>query len=331
MQVAGAAAAILAFFLPGYAWVLISGLSRRLNRIEQATLAFVISLTFMSLLTAGLSLVTHQYLLFSLVVSIAGSILVLGVGIVKNRPKPIHFSGVKSLPKPFLLCLLIYAVFLATGFWSAPYYPTAQAPDLITHTHLTQTILAGGGRDVLLHGNIPVGLHFAAALVAYVLQVNSLEALRIVITPVLLVIVCLFFYAARRMFDSNSTAGIVMVVAAFVLPVDLIHFLRIGTYPNLLEELRGPLPALALGLIRASTLQAAWFFHGSPSHSRRLYSLQFLPVLGRDLSFNSLRLSHRSKNRFPQLSYRAVIPHCGALSVRGCSLALLPWKPRENN
>ncbi|MGD0175557.1 MAG: hypothetical protein ABSC50_01885 [Candidatus Bathyarchaeia archaeon] len=226
----------MAFVLPGYAWVLISGLSRRLNRIEQATLAFVTSLAFLSLLTAGLSLVTQHYLLFSLVISIAGALAIIGVYALKNRPKPIHFSSVKSLPKPFILCILIYAIFLAASFWSAPYYPTAEAPDLITHTHLTQTILAGDGRNVLFHGNIPVGLHFDAALVAYVLQVNSLEALRIVITPVLLVIVCLFLLSARRMFDSNSTAGIVVVAGALVLPVDLIHFLRIGTYPNLLED-----------------------------------------------------------------------------------------------
>ena len=227
---------MLAFFLPGYAWVLISGLSHRMNRAEQATLAFVISLALASLLTAGLSLVTQRYLLFSLIISIGGSLAVLGVYTLRNRPRLIQLSGIKFLPKPLLLCLLIYAIFLVTSFWSAPYYPTAEAPDLITHAHLTQAILSGDARNVLLHDNTPVGLHFAAALVAYVLQVGSLEALRIVIAPVLLAIVSLFFFSARRMFDSNSTAGVVVVVGTLVLPVDLIHFLRVGTYPNLLED-----------------------------------------------------------------------------------------------
>lgn len=230
------AAAIPAFFLPGYAWVLISGLSRRINRIEQATLAFVTSLVLLSLLTAGLSLLTQQYLLLSFVVSIASALLVLGIYALKNRPKHIRLSGVKSLPKLLLLCLLIYAIFLVMAFWFAPYYPTAEAPDLLTHTAVTQGILMGQGRNVLLHENFPVGLHFAAALLAYVLQVGSLEALRIVAAPVLLAVVSLFFFSARRMFASNSVSGVIVVVGSLVLPVDLIHFLRVGTYPNLLED-----------------------------------------------------------------------------------------------
>ena len=236
VQIAGIAAAILAFFLPGYAWVLISGLSRRMTAVEQATLAFVISLALLSLLTAGLSLVTQRYLIFTLIISIASALAVLGIYAFKNRPKPIQLSGVKSLPKPLLLCLLIYAIFLVMAFWSAPYYPSAEAPDLITHNAVTQAILTGQGRNVLLHENFPTGLHFAAALVAYVLQVSSLEALRIVTAPVLLAIVSLFFFAARRMFASNSTSNVIVVVGSLVLPVDLIHFLRVGTYPNLLED-----------------------------------------------------------------------------------------------
>ena len=91
------AAAISAFFLPGYAWVLISGLSSRINRVEQTTLAFVISLVLLSLLTAGLSLVTQQYLHFSLIISIVGSLAVLSLYTLKNRPGPIHYPAIKSL------------------------------------------------------------------------------------------------------------------------------------------------------------------------------------------------------------------------------------------
>jgi len=207
-----------------------------MTAVEQATFAFVISLALLSLLTAGLSLVIQTYLIFSLIISIAGALTVLGTYALRNRPKPIQFSGLKSLPKPLMLCLLIYATFLVTSFWSAPYYPTAEAPDLITHSAVIQVILTGQGRSVLFHENLPTGLHFAAALVAYVLQVGSLEALRIVTAPILLAIVSLFYFAARRMFGSDSTSNIIVIVGSLVLPVDLIHFLRIGTYPNLLED-----------------------------------------------------------------------------------------------
>lgn len=224
-------------FLPGYAWILISGLSGRMNRAEQATLAFIISLALLSLLAAGLSLVTQQYLLFSVIISIAGALAVLGIHILKNRPRSIHFSGVISLPKSFLLCLLTYAIFLVMAFWSAPYYPAAEgSPDLLVHTRVTQAILTGDGGNVLLHTGFPVGLHFIAALVAYILQVSSLDALRIVTAPLLLAIVSLYFFSARRMFASNLTSGAVVVVGSLVLPVDLIHYLQLGTYPNLLED-----------------------------------------------------------------------------------------------
>ena len=226
----------MAFSLPGYAWLLISGLSRRMAAVEQATLAFVISLAFLSLLSAGLSLVTQRYLIFSLIISIGGALVLLGAHAFKNRPKPFQLPDIKSLPKPLLLCLLIYAILLVALFWSAPYYPTTEAPDLVTHADVTQAILAGQGRNVLLHENFPVGFHFVAALMAYLLQVGSLEGLRIVTAPILLAIVSLFFFSARRMFGSNSISGIVVVVGSLALPVDLIHFLRIGTYPNLLED-----------------------------------------------------------------------------------------------
>lgn len=204
---------------------------------EQLTLAFVISFVLLSLLSAALSLVTQRYLLFSLMISIGGSLVGLTVHISMHRPSPIHLSDLGLLPKPFLLCLLAYAILLAASFWSAPYYPTAEAPDLPTHTHLVQAILAGDGRNVLLHGNTPVALHFAAALVANTLGVGSLEALRLVTAPALLAIVSLFFFSAKRILTSNRAAGIIVVVGSFVLPVDLIHFLRVGTYPNLLEDL----------------------------------------------------------------------------------------------
>ena len=165
--IAALAAVISAFLLPGYAWVLISGLSRRMNAAEQATLAFVISIALLSLLTAGLSLVTHQYLLFSFIISLGASLATLAFYALRKRTRLIHFSGNRSLPKALLFCLVIYVIFLVASFWSAPFYPTAEAPDLAVHARVTQAILGGDGRNTLLHGDIPVGLHFAAAVVAY--------------------------------------------------------------------------------------------------------------------------------------------------------------------
>jgi hypothetical protein len=214
-----------------------------MNLAEQVTLAFVISLALLSLLTAGLSLVTQEYLLFSLIFSVGGSLTALGLYILTRGFRRIRPSNLKSLPRLLLLCLVAYCILLAASFWSAPYYPSAETPDLINHTHLIQAVLAGDGRNVLLHGNTPVGLHFVSALMAYVLQLAPLESLRIVGALVLLAIVSMFYSSARRMFDSDAAGSIIMLIGSFVLPADLIHFIRAGTYPNLLED------CLILGLL----------------------------------------------------------------------------------
>lgn len=264
----------MVFFLPGYSWLLISGLIRSMHWLEQATLAFVISVALLSLLTAGLSLFTVHYLLLSLIISLVGSIAILGLYVWKNRVRSIRRLSLKPLPKPLALCLLIYVFLLVAGFWATPYYPPTEAPDLLTHAQVTQAILVGGGRNALLHEGFPIGLHFVSALAAYVLQVGSLDAIRIVTSPVLLAIVSLFYFSARRMFGSDRTAGVVVVVGSLVLPVDLNHFVRLGTYPNLLGDCLVLCllwflisyvnqPSRALGLSMIPLTIAGVFFHSS--------------------------------------------------------------------
>jgi hypothetical protein len=135
-----------------------------------------------------------------------------------------------------LLCLLAFALFLAAYFWSTPYYPAAPAADALAHAQFTQSISSGNGRTVLLHANYPVGLHFVSAIVMTLLGLNALESLNALSSLVLITSPILIFEAAHALFRNENLAGFTAVVGTLILPVDAMHFVLIGTYPNMVED-----------------------------------------------------------------------------------------------
>jgi hypothetical protein len=230
--------AVLELLLPGYAWILISGLHRLLSKLEKVVLSFILSLCFSSLLTAALTFATPDYLSVSVEISIVGAALVIGVYLAKQHP---HFSKPRSIPlstgsRALDFTILAYAVLIIGLFWSAPYYPTAQAPDLLTHTLVTNAIINGDGRSTLLTAGFPIGLHFVAATISTLIDIGALQTLRIVVSAVLMTTVPLVYVSARELLGDPKAAGMAVLVAAFALPVDALHFVRIGTFPNLMSD-----------------------------------------------------------------------------------------------
>jgi hypothetical protein len=230
--------AVLELLLPGYAWILISGLHRLLSRLEKVVLSFVLSLCFSSLLTAALTFATPDYLSVSVEISIVAAVLVIGVYLAKQHT---HFSKPRRIPlstgsRALDFTILVYAILIIGLFWSAPYYPTAQAPDLLTHTLVTNAIINGDGRSTLLTAGFPLGLHFVAATISALIEVGALQTLRIVVSAVLMSIVPLVYMSARELLGDAKAAGMTVLVAAFALPVDALHLVRIGTFPNLMSD-----------------------------------------------------------------------------------------------
>jgi hypothetical protein len=156
-----------------------------LSALEKLVLAFIVSISFVSLLTAGLSLFTTSYLFYATAISLGlGSILVL-------IPLARRFSllgwvwpTVRRGSLSLLVAILIYSVMLIVLFWSVPYYPTAEASDLLYHARVIQAIVEGNARPELLQANYPIGLHFVTAVLASLLQALPLDALRILISSV---------------------------------------------------------------------------------------------------------------------------------------------------
>jgi hypothetical protein len=230
--------AVLVMFLPGYAWVLVSGLHRLLSALEKVVLSFVLSLCFSSLLTAALTFATPDYLSVSVEISIVAAVLVIGLYLAKQHT---HFSKLRSIPlstgsRALDFTILAYAILIIGLFWSAPYYPTAQAPDLLTHTLVTNAIISGDGRSTLLTAGFPIGLHFITAAISTLIDVGALQTLRIVVSAVLLATVPLVYVSAREILGDAKAAGMAVLVAAFALPVDALHLVRIGTFPNLVSD-----------------------------------------------------------------------------------------------
>jgi hypothetical protein len=230
--------AVLELLLPGYAWILVSGLHRLLSKLEKVVLSFVLSLCFSSLLAAALTFATPDYLSVSVEISIAAALLVIGIYLAKEH---MQFSKPHSIPlrtgsRALDFTILVYAILIIGLFWSAPYYPTAQAPDLLTHTLVTNAIISGDGRSTLLTAGFPIGLHFVAATISALIEVGALETLRIVVSAVLMSIVPLVYMSARELLGDAKAAGMTVLVAAFALPVDALHLVRIGTFPNLMSD-----------------------------------------------------------------------------------------------
>jgi hypothetical protein len=225
---------IFVFIIPGYAWLFLSGLTRRLDILGSAALSFVLSICFLSLASAGLSLVTSHYLFYSTVLTLALSLGVIGLCAITHRQIiPSKRTTLTESKLVLLLCVLGYVVFLVALYWSSPYYPTSYALDPLNHVQLVDGIFAGSGREILLHTYSPVGMHFVAAIIVELLNISALQSLRILLSFVLLDIVVLIYLSANALLGDQKLAAVAAIVGAFVIPADATHFALIGTYPNI--------------------------------------------------------------------------------------------------
>jgi hypothetical protein len=231
--------AVLPLLLPGYAWILVSGLHKRISTLEKVVLSFLLGICFSSLVAAALTFLTTDYLFTSVVISVVSALLVIGGYLIRRYPSLAkeHRVSLSTGSRAVDFSILAYAILILALFWSAPYYPTAQAPDLLTHTAITNAIIAGQGRSTLLHSDFPIGLHFLAAIVSSLGDVGALAALRDVASAALLATVPLVFLSAREVLGTTKAAGMAVLVAAFVLPANALHLVRIGTFPNLMSDM----------------------------------------------------------------------------------------------
>jgi len=226
--------AILLLLLPGYAWLLLSGLIKRIGGLGSIAFSFIFSICLLSLSSAVLSLLTRNYLFYT----IAGATIlpIILVIVYFQRRGFGRFVHGADLSVSLLLCLGIYVAFLSGLFWSTPYYPTTPAIDSLAHAQIAQSILNGEGRSELLHANYPVGFHFVAAIVMALLGLNALQSVRLLASLVLISILVFISSSAHALFENKNLAALTTIVGALVLPVDAMHFVLIGTYPNIVGD-----------------------------------------------------------------------------------------------
>jgi len=223
-------------FLPGYAWILFSGLNRRLGVIERVAISFVISVSFTSLFTAGLSLATSHYIIYSVAGSLGLSLILLVLSFRHGNLFGRSFPKLDRTMLPVVATACIYVVILVSLFWSSPFYPTADADDPITHAQVVQGVSNGLGRMLLLHSNFAIGMHFVSAVLARLLAVDSLDAIRFLLSMTIVVSVFLTYFCARSLLGNRNAANLTLIVAAFIIPADAIHFIKVGTFPNILSD-----------------------------------------------------------------------------------------------
>ena len=257
-------------FLPGLSWILCSGLNKQLRAVEKLALSLIISIIFDSLFTAALSLVTSQYLGYSAAGSILVSLIFLLVWLLRYRPslrslRPRFHLENKMLP--VTIAVVAYVIIVLLLGWSTPVYPSTDAFDPVTHGEIVDNIIHGAAKTLLLHTSIPIGLHFASALLAYVLEFNGLGAMRILLSVCLIDSILLTYFCARTILNEVS-ASFVTLVAGFVIPVDAMHLIQIGTFPNMMSD------AIVL-----AALWLAFAYVKNPNRAKGL-TLSFLVVGG---------------------------------------------------
>jgi hypothetical protein len=226
------------FLLPGYAWLLVTGVSKRFSGLSQKlSLCFILSISFESLVPAGFSVVTPNYLMYSMVLLLGASATIVLVFLLRNRNAlQISTPRLSRGCTPFLVTVAAYVAVLSTLYWTSPYYPSANAFDPVVHSVLIQEILQGEGKMLLLHGGYALGMHFATALLARVVPIGALGSIRVILALVVLDSLALVYFCARVISDSAQVADMGILVAAFAIPVEALHYVVIGTYSNIIGD-----------------------------------------------------------------------------------------------
>lgn len=226
--------AFLDFTVPGYAWILVSGIAKRLSLVGKVACSFLLSFCFLSLLTAGLSILTTNYLPYAAMISLI-PLVVIAAFIPRQRFGPFEAKVGREL-LPIVLVLAVYSVIILLHFWSAPFYPDAITGDPSNHAQVVADILRAEGRNVLLQSTYPTGLHFAVALFANLTSLTAIQALRVLVSFVTLAALTLAYESSQVVFGSRRLASYVLLSAAFVIPVDPNLFISLGLYTNLAAD-----------------------------------------------------------------------------------------------
>jgi hypothetical protein len=224
---------VIDFTLPGYAWILITGIAKRLTILGRLAFSFLLSLCLLSLLTAGLSALTTSYLLYAALVPLV-SLVVIALLISKSSFRSVKVEFDQVLPITVILTAYFFIVLLS--FWSAPFYPNTVTADPANHAQFVTGILEGKGRDILLRSGYTTGLHFAAALFASLTSLSALQALRVILSVVVLAVFVLVYESAYVMFGGKRAAAFVALVAAFAIPIDPSLLISLGLYANALAD-----------------------------------------------------------------------------------------------
>ncbi|MGA2460011.1 MAG: hypothetical protein ABSF82_01120 [Candidatus Bathyarchaeia archaeon] len=226
--------AVLDFTAPGFAWILITGIGKRLSLFGQAAFSFLFSICFLSFLTAGFSVLTADYLLYAGLLPLT-SLVIIVVHILRAGLRSFEAKiGDGSLPLAVILVVYFFVILLS--FWSAPFYPDTVTVDPANHAQFVTGILQGKGASILLRSYYPTGLHFTAALLASLMPITALQALRTLLSVVALAGFIIAYETAQVMSGSKRLAVFVALVAAFAIPVDPSLLISVGLYPNLLAD-----------------------------------------------------------------------------------------------
>ncbi len=222
----------------GFAWLSLSGLSRRTNLLEKIVLAITLGLTS-AIIGGSIAIVEHFSLDFVSYGLLLVTILAIAAACLLRRPKlELPRTNVSSL-RSYLLPVSLFAFHLtlwASYLANYPYFPNSDAIDVVWHSDITGSILQGRITSPVAEAGFPTGTHIMFAFVSAYFGVDVLSSLRITTALVeatsVLIAYCLF----QRLLPNGRASTYAAVSFSLIIPAGLVYYTRIGAYPNIVGD-----------------------------------------------------------------------------------------------
>ena len=240
------------FLLPGFSLLMGLRVEGYFRRFEFAFLCLLLSLALLPFFMIVLDLVGIGVSLFLAVLAVVGFGFAMYILRLTARSK-IKFEKINVPLKSDLLALLIsigVCTVFGFSFISFPVFHPNLSIDPVIHSYMVLQILEYGhilnlGSYPSLLGAMPglplatrpLGFHALAFLVYAFSETEAIFAVRYFGAFLVCLIPLFCYFVALRLFRKWLIGVFACFVSAFIVPYGLVHFLGMGTYPNVLADL----------------------------------------------------------------------------------------------
>jgi len=241
MAVADYFGVALIFLCPGLLWTIVFSSWRTMRSIEVLAMSFGFSCIATPLVLAGgawIGFVVPPWMLtlLSAVCGIvAGTFLV--IQLLRGKGVSIEILKVGREDAAALIVFALHLGLVCFYFIKYPILDKIFLHDPVWHTSTALQIVESGGRTLLQTFEYPLALHFTLSLVLRYLEGEPVMIVRSTLAAIESLTCIMVYIAGSRVLQNRLYGFFCSLTYAVIMPVGLIHLVRIGTYSNILANL----------------------------------------------------------------------------------------------